>query len=94
MEQLLKLKHWHDIQLQLTQQRISCFIEQHVNIHLNKERIQLSRASFNQLDEISKMILLDRLFEMLQLNKSFSEKIIMNGSNKLRVNNLKLKFPH
>ena len=49
---------------------------------------------FNQLDEISKMILLDRLFEMLQLNKSFSEKIIMNGSNKLRVNNLKLKFPH
>ena len=94
VEQLLKLKHWHDMQLQLTQQRISCFIEQHVNIYLNKERIQLSRASFNQLDEISKMILLDRLFEMLQLNKSFSEKIIMNGSNKLRVNNLKLKFPH
>ena len=82
------------MQLQLTQQRISCFIEQYVNIYLNEERIQLSRASFNQLDEISKMILLDRLFEMLQLNKSFSEKIIMNGSSKLRVNNLKLKFPH
>ena len=42
------------MQLQLTQQRISCFIEQYVNIYLNKERIQLSRASFNQLDEISK----------------------------------------
>ena len=42
------------MQLQLTQQRISCFIEQYVNIYLNEERIQLSRASFNQLDEISK----------------------------------------
>ena len=61
------------MQLQLTQRRISYFIEQHVNIHLNEERIQLSRASFNQLDEISKMILLDRLFEMLQLNKSFQK---------------------
>ena len=93
VEQLLKLKHWHDMQLQLTQQRISCFIEQHVNIHLNKERIQLSRASFNQLDEISKMILLDRLFEMLQLNKSFSEKNYNEWFEQIESKQSQIKIP-
>ena len=93
VEQLLKLKHWHDIQLQLTQQRISCFIEQHVNIYLNKERIQLSRASFNQLDEISKMILLDRLFEMLQLNKSFSEKNYNEWFEQIESKQSQIKIP-
>ena len=37
-------------------------------------KIQFSRNAFNQLDDITKMILLDQLFEQLQLNKAFSEK--------------------
>ena len=93
VEQLLKLKKWHDMQLQLTQQRMDIFIKRNVEICLHEERIQLSRESFNQLDEISKTILLDRLFEMLHLNKSFSEKSYSEWFEQIESKQSQIKIP-
>lgn len=71
---LLKLKRWHDIQLQESRKKAQSFIENDCLINKNGTQIQFSRNAFNQLDDIAKMILLDQLFEQLQLNKAFSEK--------------------
>ncbi|RIL73111.1 tRNA lysidine(34) synthetase TilS [Staphylococcus devriesei] len=71
--QLLKLKSWHDNQLRLTHQRVECFI----NANIHKDSLgyfQCNRDEFNALDEISKMVLLDKLIEDIQLDKTFSEK--------------------
>ena len=55
-------------------EKAQSFIENDCLINKNGTQIQFSRNAFNQLDDIAKMILLDRLFEQLQLNKAFSEK--------------------
>lgn len=83
--QLLKLKAWHDIQLQHTRQRVNEFIQQEVAINTDRTHMQFSRDAFNQLDNITKMVLLDQLFESIDLWNSFSEKIMKSGLNKLTV---------
>ena len=55
-------------------EKAQSFIENDCLINKNGTQIQFSRNAFNQLDDIAKMILLDQLFEQLQLNKAFSEK--------------------
>jgi len=72
--QLLKLKAWHDIQLQHTRQRVNEFTQHEVAINTARTRIQFSRNAFNQLDNITKMVLLDQLFESIHLRVSLSEK--------------------
>ena len=72
--QLLKLKAWHDIQLQYTRQRVDEFIQHEVATNVDRTHMQFSRDAFNQLDNITKMILLDQLFESIHLWNSFSEK--------------------
>lgn len=71
---LLKLKRWHDIQLRESRKKADAFIEHDISINNNATQIQCARHAFNQLDDITKMVLLDQLFKHLQLDKSFSEK--------------------
>lgn len=72
--QLLKLKEWHDIQLQLTHQRVNQFIDSEFEIDKASLQFQCSRHAFKQLDEVTQMVLLDQLFERIQLGVTFSEK--------------------
>lgn len=72
--QLLKLKDWHDEQMDVIHQEANHFIDKKVTNHHNITKIVFSRNEFLELRHGVKMIVLDKLTEKLALEQPISEK--------------------
>lgn len=73
-EQLLKLKDWHDEQLEVVRNEATTFISAFVDFCNDDNEVTFSRKQFLNLRHSVKMAVLDKLFAELPLDKSITEK--------------------
>ncbi|MGI2236786.1 tRNA lysidine(34) synthetase TilS [Staphylococcus cohnii] len=74
-KQLLKLKDWHDMQLQALHDNALHFIETHVHENADKTEIVIPRVAFSNLNHNIKIIILDKIFSKLQVTTPMTEKM-------------------
>lgn len=71
---LLKLKEWHDAQMDVLENQVQQFIDSKVEINREGIRIQFSRQAFNQLEYHIEVALLDRLLRFTDVLQPVPEK--------------------
>lgn len=75
IDHLLKLKSWHDQELETLRNLASQFIDEQALIKANRTKITIPRTSFNQLTDNVKVHVLDQIFEKISLATSISDKM-------------------
>lgn len=74
-QQLLKIKAWHDEQLNVIHQEADHFILNKVKAETNNHEIHFSRSEFLKLRHTVKIVVLDKLIDKLALEQPISEKM-------------------
>lgn len=74
VEQLLKLKAWHDAQMEQLENKISRFIQDYVNMNHNHTMITCPRTRFNRLPYYDKVMLMDCLLQYTDIPAPYSER--------------------
>lgn len=74
VEQLLKLKAWHDAQMEQLENKISRFIQDYVNMNHNHTMITCPRTQFNRLPYYDKVMLMDCLLQYTDIPAPYSER--------------------
>ena len=78
-QQLLKLKAWHDEQLNVIHQEADHFILNKVKAETNNHEMHFSRSEFLKLRHTVKIVVLDKLIDKLALEQPISEKCMNHG---------------
>lgn len=73
-EQLLKLKEWHDEQLEVIRNEAYQFIDNSIEFCQQNTKILISRSQFLNLRHAVKMAVLDKIFEKVSLDRPITEK--------------------
>lgn len=74
VEQLLKLKAWHDAQMEQLENKTSRFIQDYVNMNHNHTMITCPRTRFNCLPYYDKVMLMDCLLQYTDIPAPYSER--------------------
>lgn len=74
VEQLLKLKAWHDAQMEQLENKTSRFIQDYVNMNHNHTMITCPRTRFNCLPYYDKVMLMDCLLKYTDIPAPYSER--------------------
>ena len=74
VEQLLKLKAWHDAQMEQLENKTSRFIQDYVNMNHNHTMITCPRTRFNRLPYYDKVMLMDCLLQYTDIPAPYSER--------------------
>lgn len=85
-DQLIKLKEWHDEQLEVINNEAVAFIKQDILKSVKTQKYTIARSQFLNLRHSVKMAVLDNLFEQLQITRSITEKTYNEWFQKLEGN--------
>lgn len=85
-DQLIKLKEWHDEQLEVINNEAVAFIKQDIRKSVKTQKYTIARSQFLNLRHSVKMAVLDNLFEQLQITRSITEKTYNEWFQKLEGN--------
>lgn len=85
-EQIIKLKEWHDEQLEVIHNEAATFMKHDVHKSDKTQKYTISRSKFLKLRHSVKMAVLDKLFEQLQFTRSITEKTYNEWFQKLEGN--------
>lgn len=85
-DQLIKLKEWHDEQLEVINKEAVAFIKQDIRKSVKTQKYTIARSQFLNLRHSVKMAVLDNLFEQLQITRSITEKTYNEWFQKLEGN--------
>lgn len=85
---LLKLKEWHDNELQLLKEHARYFVAHFVSKNDSVAGYTFSREAFNRLNPNVKTTVMDQLLEDIVTHSTISQKRMTSGSNKSKMKNL------